>query len=45
MRNSNNQTLVFEVSTVVDDVMSVHVMHLGMLHGPLPNVSRLDADE
>ena len=29
----------------VDDVMDVHVKHLGMLHGPLPTVSRLDADE
>ena len=36
--------VIVEVN-VVDDVMDVHVMHLGMLHGPLPTVSRLDADE
>ncbi len=36
--------VIVEVN-VVDDVMDVHVMHLGMLHGLLPTVSRLDADE
>ena len=36
--------VIVEVN-VFDDVMSVHVMHLGMLHGLLPTVSRLDADE
>ena len=36
--------LIVEVN-VVDDVMDVHVMHLGMLHSLLPTVSRLDADE
>ncbi|KAK3727005.1 hypothetical protein RRG08_032395 [Elysia crispata] len=36
--------VIVEVN-VVDDVMDVHVMHLGMLHGPLPTMSRLDADE
>ena len=29
----------------VNDVVNVHVMHLGMLHGLLPTVSLLDADE
>ena len=36
--------VIVEVN-VVDDVMDVHVMHLGMLHGLLSTVSRLDADE
>ena len=36
--------VIVEVN-VVDDVMDVHVMHLEMLHGPLPTMSRLDADE
>ena len=33
--------LIVEVN-VVDDMMSVHVMQLGMLHGLLPTVSRLE---
>ena len=36
--------VILEVN-VVDDVMSVHFMHLGMLHGLVPTVSRLDADD
>ena len=36
--------VIVEVN-VVDDLMDVHVMHLGMLHGLLPTMSRLDADE
>ena len=36
--------VIVEVS-VVDDVMDVHGMHLAMLHGLLPTMSRLDADE
>ena len=36
--------VIVEVN-VVDDVMDVHVMHLGMLHDLLPTVSYLDRDE
>ena len=36
--------VIVEVN-VVDDVMSVHVMHLEILHGLRSTVSRLDADE
>ena len=36
--------VVVEVN-IVDDVKSVHVKHLGMLHDLLPTVSRLDADD
>ena len=32
-------------ANVVDDVTSVHIMHLGMLHGLLSTASRLDAGE
>ena len=36
--------VIVEVN-VVEDVMSVHVMHLGMFHGLLPTAFCLDTDK